>query len=172
MARRVSFPPSLLLISLCLLPLLLFAGRGAHGRFISSPADEAPADLLLSDGVSSRPASESQVLLLPSLPRPRSSRVFAAEQCEQTYGFLPCTTTVVGNMFLVIAYGFLMYKAAMYLSSGSELLLEIMGPGIVGGLFLPVLGALPDAMLILGPLTLRVWKMWKFEQSCKVAFDM
>ncbi|PNX89283.1 hypothetical protein L195_g045402 [Trifolium pratense] len=27
---------------------------------------------------------------------------------------------------------------------------SILGPGIVGGLFLPILGALPDAMLILG----------------------
>lgn len=43
-----------------------------------------------------------------------------------------------------------MYTAATFLSNGSELLLEILGPGIVGGLFLPILGALPDAMLILG----------------------
>ncbi|PHT77080.1 hypothetical protein T459_20602 [Capsicum annuum] len=42
-----------------------------------------------------------------------------------------------------------MYLAATYLSSGSELLLEILGPGLIGGLFLPMLGALPDAMLIL-----------------------
>lgn len=42
-----------------------------------------------------------------------------------------------------------MFKAATFLSNGSELLLEILGPGIVGGLFLPILGALPDAMLIL-----------------------
>ncbi|KAM7277885.1 hypothetical protein ACFE04_005019 [Oxalis oulophora] len=69
--------------------------------------------------------------------------------CEQTYGFLPCTTTWLGNMFLILVYGYLMYLAATYLSSGSELLLEILGPGIVGGLFLPMLGALPDAMLIL-----------------------
>ncbi|GAU29648.1 hypothetical protein TSUD_53000 [Trifolium subterraneum] len=69
--------------------------------------------------------------------------------CEQTYGFLPCTTTVFGNLFLIIVYGFLMYTAATFLSNGSELLLEILGPGIVGGLFLPILGALPDAMLIL-----------------------
>ncbi|KAJ8765240.1 hypothetical protein K2173_011920 [Erythroxylum novogranatense] len=69
--------------------------------------------------------------------------------CEQTYGFLPCTTTVLGNLFLIIVYGYLMFLAATYLSSGSELLLEILGPGIVGGLFLPILGALPDAMLIL-----------------------
>lgn len=43
-----------------------------------------------------------------------------------------------------------MYTAATFLSGGSELLLEILGPGIVGGLFLPILGAFPDAMLILG----------------------
>nr|XP_043626785.1 sodium/calcium exchanger NCL-like [Erigeron canadensis] len=71
------------------------------------------------------------------------------ELCEQTYGFLPCTNTVFGNLFLIMVYGYLMFLAATYLSAGSELMLEILGPGIVGGLFLPILGALPDAMLIL-----------------------
>ncbi|URD82314.1 calcium-binding EF hand family protein [Musa troglodytarum] len=151
MARRVVVPPSPLLS--LLLILLVSAGRVAHGRSISSPVDEAPADLPVADGVSSPSAHGSQTLLISFLKRPRSSRIFAAEQCEQTYGLLPCTTTVVGNMFLVVAYGFLMYKAATYLSSGSELLLEIMGPGIVDGLFLAILGALPDAMLILGERT-------------------
>ncbi|KAI3525210.1 hypothetical protein L1887_03885 [Cichorium endivia] len=69
--------------------------------------------------------------------------------CEETYGFLPCTTTVFGNLFLILVYSYLMFLAATYLSAGSELMLEILGPGIVGGLFLPILGALPDAMLIL-----------------------
>lgn len=63
---------------------------------------------------------------------------------------MPCTTTVLGNLFLILAYGYLMYLGATYLASGSEMLLEILGPGIIGGLFLPILGALPDAMLILG----------------------
>lgn len=72
------------------------------------------------------------------------------ESCEKSYGFLPCTKTALGNVFLVLVYGYLMFLAATYLSSGSELLLEILGPGLIGGLFLPVLGALPDAMLILG----------------------
>ncbi|XP_042486262.1 sodium/calcium exchanger NCL-like [Macadamia integrifolia] len=77
-------------------------------------------------------------------------RILSSEEtCEQTYGFLPCTTTVFGNLFLIVVYGFLMYQAATLLSNGSELLLEILGPGIIGGLFLPILGALPDAMLIL-----------------------
>lgn len=96
----------------------------AHARF--STRD------LISDG--------SNVLRLPTE---------ADSTCEQTYGFLPCTTTVLGNLFLILVYGFLMYTAATFLSNGSELLLEILGPGIVGGLFLPILGALPDAMLIL-----------------------
>ncbi|XP_057466067.1 sodium/calcium exchanger NCL-like [Actinidia eriantha] len=62
---------------------------------------------------------------------------------------MPCTATAAGNLFLIAVYGYLMYLGATYLSNGSELLLEILGPGIVGGLFLPILGALPDAMLIL-----------------------
>lgn len=87
----------------------------------------------------------SSYLRLPSF-----KSLFTDETCEQSYGFLPCTTTGLGNSFLILVYGYLMYTAATYLSNGSELLLEILGPGIIGGLFLPILGALPDAMLILG----------------------
>ncbi|KAI3457396.1 hypothetical protein Pfo_014059 [Paulownia fortunei] len=102
-----------------------------YGRFISDQSD------LISDGVDA-----SKV--------PHFLRLRAAEEtCEQTYGFMPCTTTALGNLFLILVYGYLMFLAATYLSTGSELLLEILGPGIVGGLFLPILGALPDAMLIL-----------------------
>ncbi|KAK9285462.1 hypothetical protein L1049_024655 [Liquidambar formosana] len=73
----------------------------------------------------------------------------SSDRCDPTYGFLPCTSSVVGNIFLVVVYGYLMFRAAKFLSSGSEILLEIPGPGIVGGLFLPVLGSLPDAIIIL-----------------------
>lgn len=90
--------------------------------------------------------------------------------CEQTYGFMPCTDTGLGNLFLIIVYGYLMYVGATYLSDGSELLLDILGPGIIGGLFLPVLGALPDALLILGnsapSLPLFEFKMFEFRTGC------
>ncbi|XP_058095700.1 sodium/calcium exchanger NCL1-like [Magnolia sinica] len=115
--------------------LILSLAIKSQGRCIADTSQD-----LVSDGIRS--------VLQPSLlhlGRPVSS----SEACEQTYGFLPCTTTVLGNLFLVLAYGYLMFLAATYLSNGSELLLEILGPGIVGGLFLPVLGALPDALLIL-----------------------
>nr|AFK39630.1 unknown [Lotus japonicus] len=107
--------------------LLILCGH-THARFFT-PLDP------VSDG------GWSSIIRLPTAEE---------STCEQTYGFLPCTTTVLGNLFLILIYGFLMFKAATFLSNGSELLLEILGPGIVGGLFLPILGALPDAMLILG----------------------
>jgi hypothetical protein len=99
---------------------------------------------LISDGGGSPPSSPhfgttGSVLRLASSAEER--------QCEQTYGFLPCTTTVLGNLFLVLAYGFLMFRAATCLSAGSELLLEIMDPGLVGGLLLPILSALPNALM-------------------------
>uniref|UniRef100_A0A453QPH7 EF-hand domain-containing protein n=1 Tax=Aegilops tauschii subsp. strangulata TaxID=200361 RepID=A0A453QPH7_AEGTS len=79
-----------------------------------------------------------------------------AETCAQTYSFLPCTTTALGNLFLVLAYGFLNYKVRVtFLTAGSDLLLETIGPGYAGGhghvvtLLLPMLGALPDALLVL-----------------------
>ncbi|CAI9787723.1 unnamed protein product [Fraxinus pennsylvanica] len=104
------------------------------GRFISDSPD------FISDGIQTRASGAVPSFL----------RLYGAEEaCEQTYGFMPCTTTALGNVFLIIVYGYLMFLAATYLSNGSELLLEILGPGIVGGLLLPMLGALPDAMLIL-----------------------
>ncbi|KAI4976088.1 hypothetical protein ZWY2020_049695 [Hordeum vulgare] len=129
-------PPPRTLVVLVLAVIVVGGGVAAHGR------------LLASGGLSGQgSASDAAVLRLPSAGRLGGE----AEEggCEMTYGFLPCTETAGGNLFLALAYGFLMFKSATYLSAGSELLLEILGPGIVGGLFLPILGALPDALLIL-----------------------
>ena len=79
----------------------------------------------------------------------------SSDSCDQTYGFLPCTATVLGNIFLILVYGYLMFIAAKFLSDGSEILLGILGPGIIGGLFLPVLSAFPDAVIILGKLEIH-----------------
>ncbi|GLT48631.1 hypothetical protein SLA2020_222440 [Shorea laevis] len=128
MPRRLLFSSSLffLLFLLCI---------PAHSRRLLFTSD------IVSDGVHDLSSGSPYLLLKP----------FSGEEssCEQTYGFMPCTTTVLGNLFLIIVYGYLMYLSATCLSSGSELLLQILGPGIIGGLFLPMLGALPDAALIL-----------------------
>lgn len=128
MAAALKLKPNL---PITLIFFLILCGC-TYARFISDRSD------LISDGVA---ASEE----------PQFLRLHAADEaCEQSYGFMPCTTTGLGNLFLILVYGYLMFLAATYLSAGSELLLEILGPGVVGGLLLPALGALPDAMLILG----------------------
>ncbi|KAK9269027.1 hypothetical protein L1049_000795 [Liquidambar formosana] len=118
--------------SLTLLFLLILLCTTVHGRLITT--SRSPSNLI-SDGLHDPPSN--------------LFRISASESCEQTYGFMPCTTTATGNLFLIVVYGYLMFLAATYLSTGSEFLLEVLGPGIVGGLFLPILRSFPDAMLIL-----------------------
>lgn len=48
--------------------------------------------------------------------------------CLETYGFLPCSTSVGGNLFLMLGYGYLLFTAAKFISEGSELLLEVRIP--------------------------------------------
>ncbi|KAL0006771.1 hypothetical protein SO802_008273 [Lithocarpus litseifolius] len=105
----------------------------SYGRFIT--ICPLTSDLI-SDGVQDCDSAES-------------STSTSTSTCHQTYGFLPCTTSVMGNLFLMVVYGYLMYLAAKLLSDGSELLLEILRPGFVAGLVLPILGALPEALLVL-----------------------
>ncbi|KAK6919149.1 Sodium/calcium exchanger membrane region [Dillenia turbinata] len=108
--------------------------------------------LLAATGESSNTSSTNGV---PSVSRPLADylinliNLISSETCEETYGFLPCTNTVLGNIFLILVYGYIMFFAAKCLSNGCEALLEILGPGIVGGLFLPVLSCLPDTIIIL-----------------------
>ena len=131
MSNHLTFSLFLFFLILCGPTYGFITHRPLSSSSLSSQSD------LISDGVHDR------YFVLDGLSAESST-------CDQTYGFLPCTTTVIGNIFLIAVYGYLMFMAASYLSRGSELLLQILGPGIIGGLFLPILGALPDALLILG----------------------
>lgn len=72
----------------------------------------------------------------------------APKPCEETYGLFPCSSSLTGSIFLTVTYGFLLLKGANLISDGSELLMEVLDPGLIGGLVLPVLGALPDSAMI------------------------
>lgn len=79
-----------------------------------------------------------------------TSPACAEEPAPPLWPFLlPCSDSVGGNVFLGLAYGYLLLTAAQVISEGSELLLELLGPGVVGGLVLPALGAAPDTLIIL-----------------------
>ena len=41
--------------------------------------------------------------------------------------------SVLGSIVLMIVYGYLLLRGAQLLSNGSELLLEVISPGIIGG---------------------------------------
>ncbi|RVX09345.1 Sodium/calcium exchanger NCL [Vitis vinifera] len=72
--------------------------------------------------------------------------------CNQTYGFMPCTATVPGNILLILVYVSLMLFAAKLLYDGSEILVELLSPGIAGAVFLPLLSSLLDAIINIGNL--------------------
>jgi len=53
-------------------------------------------------------------------------------------------------LFLMAVYGFILFKASNLISDGSELLLLIPSvAGIVGSVVLPILGAVPDGMIVM-----------------------
>ena len=67
---------------------------------------------------------------------------------EGLFGAFPNCEGLAPSLFLNIVYGVGLLQAAQLISDGGELLLEILSPGLVGGLLLPVLGAVPDAAVI------------------------
>lgn len=129
-------------LTLLLLAILLL--QQASSGESRSITNDLPLSMV-SDGVLEKTPKPNSIWLPGSL--------FSSDSCDQTYGFLPCTTTVLGNTFLIIVYGYLMFLSAKLLSNGSEILLQILGPGIVGGFFLPLLSSIPDATIILGKLS-------------------
>jgi len=70
--------------------------------------------------------------------------------CKETYGFLPCSESVGGSIFLMFAYGAVLMFAATCIGDGGEALLEmqVLPPAVIGGLLLPILGAIPDAVIV------------------------
>jgi len=62
---------------------------------------------------------------------------------------MPCSKTITGNLFLCAVLGVILAFAAKTIADGSDLLLEVLHPGVIGGFVIPLLGALPDALIIL-----------------------
>jgi hypothetical protein len=52
-------------------------------------------------------------------------------------------------IFLIGVYGYVLFRASQCVADGSELLMLVMNPGLIGGLLLPVMGAVPDGAIVL-----------------------
>ncbi|MED6157674.1 hypothetical protein PIB30_025452 [Stylosanthes scabra] len=70
--------------------------------------------------------------------------------CEQMYGFLPCSNKIVGHLFLILVYEYLLFHGESYLAAGGEQIFKILGPGIFGASAFDILGALPESLILLG----------------------
>ncbi|PWA89141.1 sodium/calcium exchanger membrane region, EF-hand domain pair [Artemisia annua] len=71
------------------------------------------------------------------------------EHCEQMYGFLPCSETLPGHLFLIVVYEYLLYHGESYVASGGKRIFKILGPGIFGASAFHVLGFLPESLILL-----------------------
>uniref|UniRef100_A0A7N0U4D4 EF-hand domain-containing protein n=1 Tax=Kalanchoe fedtschenkoi TaxID=63787 RepID=A0A7N0U4D4_KALFE len=113
-------------LSCCLLSLLLLTGSG-HARHARGDSTAATGPTVL------------------KLVNVGSSTV----TCTPTYGFLPCTTVIWGNLFLIVVYEYLLSLSQKYLTQGSALFFKMFGTGIFGASMFQILGAFPPVVILL-----------------------
>ncbi|XP_076903561.1 sodium/calcium exchanger NCL2-like [Bidens hawaiensis] len=73
----------------------------------------------------------------------------ATVTCEPQYGFLPCTSGLLGQLFLIVVYQYLMSLGQSYISNGSDKFFSLFGPGIFGAGVFHILANFPMLFLIL-----------------------
>ena len=74
--------------------------------------------------------------------------------CKQMYGFLPCSSNILGHLFLILVYEYLLFHGESYLAAGGEQIFKILGPGVFGASAFDILGALPESLILVGMLLL------------------
>ncbi|KAL6202145.1 hypothetical protein ACLB2K_025856 [Fragaria x ananassa] len=71
----------------------------------------------------------------------------SSEDCSLLYGLFPCSYTVLGKLFLIVGYVLLYIIGESYVAAGGELIFEVNGS--VGANLFHILGAIPDAIILL-----------------------
>lgn len=115
-------------------------GRNSH---FNSPDHLVSDGGVTNHGARENHATESSILQFNGLDS-------SEEQCEHMYGFLPCSETVFGHLFLIIVYEYLLYHGETYLLSGGGRIFEILGTGFFGASAFPVIAQLPESLILLG----------------------
>ena len=77
---------------------------------------------LLSDGSENASKIESSYIFFKGME--------SSEECEQMYGFLPCSYSPLGHFFLIVVYQYLLFHGESYVASGGEKIFKILGPGV------------------------------------------
>ncbi|KAK7324549.1 hypothetical protein VNO77_28193 [Canavalia gladiata] len=99
---------------------------------------------LVSDGVYDVQPQNSYLQLKHQKAEPS-----AGKYCKQMYGFLPCSNNIVGHLFLILVYEYLLFHGESYLAAGGEKIFKMLGPGVFGASAFDILGALPESLILL-----------------------
>ncbi|XP_027355313.1 sodium/calcium exchanger NCL1-like [Abrus precatorius] len=122
--------------AVCFIFIIFVLSHEAEGRALRSSDSE-----LVSNGVDDVQLKNSHLYLKGS----ESS----GKYCEQMYGFLPCSNNILGHLFLILVYEYLLFHGESYLADGGEQVFKILGPGIFGARAFDILRALPEPLIIL-----------------------
>ncbi|KAK9077892.1 hypothetical protein SSX86_006230 [Deinandra increscens subsp. villosa] len=69
-------------------------------------------------------------------------------QCEQMYGFLPCSSNLPGHLFLIVVYEYLLYHGESY-AGGDGRIFGVLGNNFFGASVFQLLDSLPDSLILL-----------------------
>ncbi|KAI3828225.1 hypothetical protein L1987_02322 [Smallanthus sonchifolius] len=97
----------------------------------------------VSDGVSNGADSTKKSFLLPL-----KGSIGSEEQCEQMYGFLPCSSNLAGHLFLIVVYEYLLYHGESY-AGGDGRIFGVLGNNFFGASVFQLLDSLPDSLILL-----------------------
>ena len=100
-----------------LILVLLIVVFKVHGRSLQYKSSELVSDGI-NDGVQ---VNESSILLFKGMDS-------SSSECEQMYGFLPCSNSMYGHLFLIVVYEYLLFKGESLVASGGEQIFKILGP--------------------------------------------
>ncbi|KAI3703889.1 hypothetical protein L1987_74085 [Smallanthus sonchifolius] len=97
----------------------------------------------VSDGVSNGADSTEKSFILPL-----KGSIGSEEQCEQMYGFLPCSSNLPGHLFLIVVYEYLLYHGESY-AGGDGRIFGVLGNNFFGASVFQLLDSLPDSLILL-----------------------
>ncbi|XVE88155.1 hypothetical protein DITRI_Ditri19aG0045500 [Diplodiscus trichospermus] len=112
---------------------------------------------------SSRPIEEKSDLVSDGLDQTSEFSLLELDlptktvTCEPTYGFLPCTAKLWGQLFLLVVYEYLLFLSEKFISDGSNLFFEMFGTCIFGARTFHILRMFPRVVLVLGKLYIQAF---------------
>lgn len=83
--------------------------------------------------------------------------------CEPLYGFLPCTTKISGQLFMIVVYQYLLSQGEKYVASASTRIAKIHGTGsILGASLFNLLPTIPQLVLVICTSTYYIPSLFNF----------